>query len=660
MAGTYGAFSDSHSDSKSTTSDSERAYMAPMRLCYRPPQFYCADNPLTAGKTSTAITEMEAMLAWFLQAGEVENMAMITPFKRIVHLIFVNNSLIEGEQWASRLKGRGIKNMRIFSSKSDIHTASRLYELISEGQYNDLDESYTPIDYALQCTHGIRLADYCDDKQGPSGPMPSILKRMAHHHKDVGFVIWSDEIDKLAGLWKIYIPKLQRFSNVVQINGITATAYEKYWDLVHSLGMGDIPLIGSLPDPSGYRTISDHRRLYTNEVGIKSPAKNFAYLLAHGGEICYRARHPETGIELEAGRHYIPDLKANSGVILYVPGEVNISSHTEIAKYATDNGKNALIINGKFKGFRYADGRPDCSVEAYKADMIRRGQKYTDEKGNRLSFDKMAYMDIAVHMYNDPDMGLKGVDLVITGFNCITRGITFNRPDFQFEYVILAEYHYKEGSKQIEEIIQAVGRAHGNVQWVRAGICFLSPKYILDMVEQMIKDQIEFLRTKPTMIKYGDVFREKKAIPIKVVFHDSAILSTLATFGHLTEKKRPGFMQLLREGVAAGKLSLFDANSGVPSQTPFSFEEYTVETKRILDKTNADKASNYRFPEFLDNYNKRIPYGQAVKKEGSFHIDITLIELPVSETQRVEAGTGFISFMFKRTAAGTDAISLVG
>lgn len=654
MAGTYGVGIESFSDDAS--SDSERDFMAPMRLCYRPPQFYCADSPLTAGKTSTAITEMESMLQWFLNAAGVENLALITPFKRIVHLIFVNNSLIEGEQWASRLLSRGIQNMRIFSSKSDIHTASRLYELISEGQYNDTNETYTPIDYVLQCTHGVRLGDYCDDKQSPSGPMPSILKRMAHHHPEVGFVIWSDEIDKLAGLWKLYIPKMLRVGNVVQINGITATAYNKYWDLVHSLGMNDIPLIGSLPDPSGYRTISDHRRVYTNEVGIKSPAKNFAYLVAHPGEVCYRVRDPATGVEMEAERHFIPDLRINSGRIMYVPGEVRTSSHAEIAQLATDSGKNALIINGKFKEFRYADGRDAISVEDYRADKIQRGIMYTDAKGQQTPFDKMAYMDIAVHMYNDPALGLKGVDLVITGFNCITRGITFNRPDFQFDFVILAEYHYKEGDKQIEEIIQAVGRAHGNVQWVRAGICFLAPKYILDMVEQKIKEQIEFLRTAPKMIKYADVFREKKAIPIKVVFHNTEMMKTLATFGHLTEKKRPGFMQLLREGLAAGHLSLLDPNSSVPSQMPFRFEDYIVETKRILEK--ADKAKSYRFPEFLENYTKRIPYGQAVKQEGSFHIDITLIDLQVSATERIEAGTGFISFVFKRTAV-VEAISLV-
>jgi hypothetical protein len=633
MSSTYETFSDGDSDT--INSESDGFFIEPMRLCCRPPQFYCASSPLTAGKTSTTITEMESMIQWFLNAGAVENLSLITTYKRIVHLIFVNNNLIEGEQWADRLCSRGIQKMRIFSSKSDINTAGRLYELIAEGQYDDLTDTYTPIDYVLQCTNGIRLSDYCEDKQSPSGPMPSILKRMAHHHKDVGFVIWSDEIDKLTGLWKPFIPKLRKFGNVIQINGITATPHEKYWELVHCLGFGDIPLIGSLPDPSDYRTISDHKRIYTNLVNIKSPVSNFEYLLKHSGEISYTENDPETKKEIQ--HHTIPSLTVNRGVIYYVPGEARCKTHTAIASLANEYGKNSLVINGKFKGFKYADGRSDITVDEYKQIKIEAGEE---------SFQKMAYMDIAIHMYHDPTLELRDKDLVITGFNCITRGITFNRPDFQFEYVILSAYHYKEGSKEVEEIIQAVGRAHGNSAWVKEGIVFLSPKYILDMVEQKIKEQIQFLRTAPKAINYADVFREKKGIPIKILIHDSKILETICSFGNLTEKKRGGFIQILQEGITSGAITIEDPNNYRASDVPFNLQQYALESKRILE--DPLKAKNYRFSEFLDHFTKRVPYGQSVKEDGKFQIDITNIDLTISLTQRIEKGTGFISFMFKQ------------
>jgi hypothetical protein len=646
-----------HDDNSSDASSAEVPFM---RLCCRPPQFYCASAPLTAGKTSTTITEMEKMIAWFLQEAGAANSTLITQFKRIVHLIFVNNSLIEGDQWAGRLVSRGIQKMRIFSSKSDINTADSLYGLIAEGQYDSTNDTYTPVDYVLQCTNGFRLSDYCEDKQTASGPKPSILKRMSHWRPDVGFVIWSDEIDKLADLWKSYVPKMREFGNVIQVNGITATPYAKYWDLVHTLGFGDIPLIGTLPDPSDYRTISDHKRIYTNSVNIKSPVKNFKYLLDHPGELCYT----ETAADGSVTEHRIPDLKTNTGAIYYAPGEVATRTHAGlrgasgtvnapgIADIANQYGKNSLVINGKFKEYRYADGRPPATVADYKAAMIKAGTLYRDHSGELIPFSRVAYMDIARAMYNDPALGLKGTDLVITGFNCITRGITFNSPNFQFDYVILSDYHYKEGSKQIEEIIQAVGRSHGNTSWVKPGIIFLSPKYILDMVETKIKEMIQFLRTAPTEIKYADVFRETKAIPIKVVFSTREIVQELRQFGNLTAKKRIGFMNLLRKGLVDGSITLHDPNTVSATQARFCFDDYLIGTKRVLD--DAAKAKNYRFQEFLSHHNLRIPYGQAVDTNGEFNIDITLIEQG-ADAARIEAGTGFISFMFKPATATTAA-----
>jgi hypothetical protein len=615
-----------------------------MRLCDRPPQFYSSENPNTAGKTSTTITEMEEMIRTILNMGEVTNSSFInSPFKRIVHLIFVNNSLIEGDQWADRLISRGIQKMRIFSSKSDVNTSSILYGLINEGQYDETTRKYTPIDYVLQCTHPVRLSDYCDIKRTHSGIDPSILQRMEDLHPEVGFVIWADEIDKSTGLWKQYIAKLRKFNNVIQFNGITATPLQKYWELMHSLGYNSIPLIGSLPDASEYRTVSDHKHIYTNDVSIKSPLNNFQYLLQHPGETSYIEMDLEKKKEIT--RHHIPDLMTNTGAIYYVPGEDAIVTHDAISTLAGSYGKNSLVINGKAKEFRYADGRPPISIKDYKKKKIDSGIKYKDSEGRQHSYDRMAAMDIAICMYHDPGLELKGKDLIITGYNCITRGITFNRPDFQFSYMILSGYHYKEGSKQMEEIIQAVGRAHGNVSWVKAGIVFLSPKYILDMVEEKIKQQIEYLRTAPKTLNYADVFREPKGVPIKVVFHTTQILNNICSFKQLTEKRRTEFMEILREGYRDGSITLHDPNSDIPSQIKFNFYDYTIDGKRILE--DADKAKNYRFPEFLDKHNKRMSYGQSVKEEGKFNIDITRIEQKLSDTEIVQPGTGFISFMFK-------------
>jgi hypothetical protein len=625
-------------------SDDDENVLDFMRLCDRPPQFYSSQNPLTAGKTSTTITEMESMILKVLDMAGVANSGFITNLTRIVHIIFVNNSLIEGDQWADRLISRGIQKMRIFSSKSDVNNSTSLYNLISEGQYDELTDTYIPIDYVLQCTHPTRLSDYCDKKRISSGTVPPILKRMYDHYPDVGFVVWGDEVDKMSGIWKTYIPKLRGFKNVIQFNGITATPYLKYWDLMHSLGFYKVPLIGTLPDPSEYRTLSDHRHIYTNNVSIKSPSKNFEYLLTHSGEISYKTINPKTKKVITT--HYIPDLKTDSCKIFYVPGEEAIAVHEAISKIANTYDKNSLVINGKFKGYNYADGRPSKSIKEYKDEKVKAGIKYKDSHGNLRPFNQMASMDIAICMYNDPELELNTKDLVITGYNCITRGITFNRPDFQFDYVILSDYHYKEGSKQMEEIIQLIGRAHGNVAWIKSGIVFLSPKYILDTVDEKIKQQIEHLRTAPKVLNYADVFREPKGIPIKIIFHTTQIINKIRSFKQLTVVRKVEFMNVLREGVRDGTITLHDSNSDIPSQIKFNFDDYMIHGKRMLE--DPEKAKNYRFLEFLDKYNKRISYGQAIKEEGMFDIDITFIEQKLSDTERVEPGSGFISFMFKQ------------
>ena len=127
--------------------------------------------------------------------------------------------------------------MKIFSSKSEVNNSETLFRLISEGEYDEDTDSFIPIDFVLMCTHQVRLADFCDDKSTRA----SLLKRMMRFHSDICFVPWFDEVDKFPELLANYIPKLQSFANILQINGITATPYDKFWKLMHKCGYYDIP-----------------------------------------------------------------------------------------------------------------------------------------------------------------------------------------------------------------------------------------------------------------------------------------------------------------------------------------------------------------------------------------------------------------------------------
>ena len=619
MAGTY-------VDDPFAPADEADDAKPPMRLLARPPQF-------PQGKTATAITEMENMMLWFMNQGAVLKQtlhARASRYKRFVHLIFVNNNLIETEQWRDRMyrRGRDGQKLKIFSSKSDVSSAAELQILIHQGEPNLLDDTFSTIDFVLMCTHPTRFRDICHGNG-------SILNRMRHFEPTIGFVLWFDEIDKFPKLLSENIPILQRLDNVLLMTGITATPYKKYWDLMHSIGCPEVELLGQLPDPGQYRTLKDHNLQYTDGINIKSPAAHFKYLLEHPGEVMSQ----NDGII-----YRVPDLRQNTGSIYFVPGESATRTHREIAELAQEYGKNALVINGKMKGFFRAMDREIIHIRDYKLAKMKSKATFLDEKGEKVSFEDATSMDIAIAMYHDPDLCLQGIDLIITGFHCVERGVTFNRPNFQFAYAILSRYHYKEGSEEIESIIQIAGRCFGNKEWVPRGIMILAPKYILDQVEQTIDGIIDFLRTNPPTIQHADIFRSSIGIPIAFTITDIKVVESIINFGSMTKKKTPLLTRLLMDSYANGTLQLTDPNHTDPLNEEFSFLKYAIIGKRCLMEER--QMANYRFPQFYEYHRDRKSYGQSVK-DGEFQFDMTNLPLTLADGTVLPRGSGFISFSFK-------------
>ena len=609
---------------------SEDDVRPPMRLCARPPQF-------PQGKTKTSLDEMNKMMSWFLDSAHTFNASHPrSKDGRIVHLIFVNNNLIEGDQWRDRMVKRGIQNLKIFSSKSDVNDVDRLLTLITQGEYDAMNDEYIPIDYVLMCTHPIRLQNICNEKTGDS-----LLKRLERFNPNISIVPWFDEIDKFVKLHTDFIPRFQGFSNVLVLNGITATPYGKFWQIMHECNYRDIDLIGKLPDPKDYRTIEDHELIYSDLIDIKSPSENFRYILENPGKVCFKDGDVV---------HRIPDITNNSKRIIFVPGESACRTHNAIKDIASEYKKNTLMINGKTKGFFKANGE-FIRISDYKNDKIRKNMYYTEGE-KKISYGDLTTMDIAVIMYNDPSLNLNSSDLVITGFYCVERGVTFNRPNFQFTHALFTSYHYKESSDIVESIIQITGRCFGNKEWVPADIKIISPKYITDTVRNSIKNMIDFLLTSPKSIQYADIYREAVGIPLEITFNDKIVLQKIVEIKKLKKKDYAYIDELLRDAYKRGGVSLVDNNHSDPVREAFSFEQYSFSGKRVLEEGN--KADNYRFDKFYDAFTKRKCYGQTVKDgAGHFSIDITMINYTISndpEIITIDKGTGFISFVYKKKA----------
>ena len=606
----------------------------PMCGIHRPPQF-------PTGKTATALDEMdrqiENQLHWFFNQGEVTSELLqksrFKKCKRFVNLIFVNNSLIEADQWATRIIRRGKKQvMRVFSSKSEVNTADALYRLITEGEVDIDTDQDIPVDYVLMCSHARRFANLCDSTS--SGRC--ILDRLNRYYKDICVVLWFDEADNFPRLLKEYIPKFKSFPNVARMVAITATPLVRFWEIMHDSGYMDIDLIGEMPAATEYRRMSDHNLIYTDNIYIKSPHTNFEYILKNPGALCYT----ETDEHGHVTERRIPtDLRENAKRIMFVPGENRRSTHLSICETAKEYSKNSLILNGTDKAFFFFDGRPPLPIVDYKKRMIAAGKKY-----NKISFSDMSIMDVAVAMYNDPALRLQESDLVITGYLCVVRGVTFNRPDFQFTDCILSRYHYEE-EDDIENIVQLAGRFHGNKLWVPKGINIYAPKQVLDVADKQIDALINFLSTAPKSMQYSDIFVEPNGIPILALLSPE-LVEKVKTFGKLTEKKRVQFHELLMKAEEEGEFQIVaDFNKPSKRQVKFSLKEYTLESKRIFSE--GDKAEARRFPQFYEHHTLRKSYGQGVKAAGHYTIDITSTEFPLDSDTSLEPGTAFISFIFK-------------
>jgi hypothetical protein len=242
-------------------------------------------------------------------------------------------------------------------------------------------------------------------------------------------------------------------------------------------------------------------------------------------------------------------------------------------------------------------------------------------------------------MYNDPALNLKAANLVITGFNCIERGVTFNVPDFQFHTAIFSPYHFREGSKEKESIIQLAGRATGWKEFVPP-ISILAPKYLLDEVSESQDRLIAFLKTAPTHITYADMMGDKNAIPIRLDFRDAAHLLKIEG-----EKNKVRRLEMIREGIVKGLVQYTNPNKNTPQHQPFlATLEGAYELKTIRSCKEGTKAENYRFDAYISAHDCGRGYGQS-NQAGEFSIDINFLAHTKNGVQ-IPRGVAFISYAY--------------
>lgn len=236
--------------------------------------------------------------------------------------------------------------------------------------------------------------------------------------------IWIDEADKTIGGVESNksnkkIEALKNWSNiVVSINLITATPFTpKYnWKQVSWIG----------------------KHFNNNMELIKLPAvvgNNYHHLY----NSYFHEYEKEIGdTPCEYAMKYLDNNPALPGDIFLIPGEIKQESHEDIKKMCLDNSRfdYVIILNGKTKTI-------ECEIGIYSKDLKQ--EVKTKEVSEWLS-----------EWYSDTEINGINKKIAITGYLCISRGITISSNTCQITHMI-----FGSSSANIREEEQLLSRVCG-------------------------------------------------------------------------------------------------------------------------------------------------------------------------------------------------------
>ena len=264
------------------------------------------------------------------------------------------------------------------------------------------------VDMVVLCAHGTRMR-YLNQMLGHLTAHPAF-------HKEI--YIWIDEADKTVNTWSKY-PDLINNPAVQQVTLISAT--------VESLGKryGRISVLPYTDTyPACYRRLKDSVTIIEDIVRADAVDYIRAVLKKHKAKLIQ------------------PGMRA------FIPGDYTKQSHEDVSELLIRRGFAVIILNGDSKELRIPDKKPiDLRPYLTSSDP----DDIPDEFNAILS---TMYVDNELHNY----------PLAITGFLCVSRGVTFQcAPEpgvhngFLFEYGIIPPIIDKA------EAYQTMARLFGNI-----------------------------------------------------------------------------------------------------------------------------------------------------------------------------------------------------
>lgn len=480
--------------------------------------------------------------------------------EHLIDIIVANNSLLETEQWKYRTKDKFQNdkevNVHILSSKSNDFT--NMSEYISQIQQTT-DENELP-NILIVCYHSKRV---CDDiiilLKTFGGIHPMILPNI----KDKTIIkchISFDEPDKNLGVTKTFLKKVDKYIENKTITGmlfITATAFEGFWNMLNKSGIKQLENVNKDTihdfdkDFENYRHFSEHK------------------IILHDNE----TNNPLS---------YITDLFSKNKIdektrkIIFAPAhsytkKMGVGSHDEIKAYFLGRNYTVLLMNGQFKGFICPNGQEITLVD-YNNNFGIKG-----ELRNTLK-----------HWSNNNI----NMNLAITGYNVIERGVTFNTDKFNFTDMILSNYNLKS----ISQLIQLSGRSSGAKKYVDIMNIFCTSQ-IKQEIENRNKRLKEICSLNPELYNRTDFNTSKNAIPVKLEITNKQLIENLV---ELKLKHKRGYMleyhKLLVKGTIDKHILIYDNNN----INKFNINSRKIKGIRMYKE--GDKKDVRRFKNFNDAF----------------------------------------------------------
>jgi hypothetical protein len=474
------------------------------------PPYFINTTPcqFTHSKTKTAIDYIKNLLASSCLPESDNGIHRFT-------IIVVNNSLLEGRQWSIRLQQNNvIRKVSILSSDKKRAQFDKSGDFLGHCVKVKKPDDLT--DVLVVCNHHRRVDDIIeiieafDTKRVPLQSIGIV---------DCKFTVMFDEADNGGNMGHAskFINKSSNFSCIESIHLLTATPdIKSFWKkLKTNCDITSLKNIRSITDSwdlipppeeliQAYRKIEDHNIIYVND-----DLEPIEYIK-------------------KVYNDYIKKDNSSRFLRLFAAPDKYRISHNHIKDFFLDEKDTiVIVINGTEKCI-YLSKTKKQDISVFNREHFSNQTKDVEMYATLTKLEQL----------------YKHTHIIITGFKCIERGITFQTNGFNFTDMIIPPI------KNISSAVQLIGRANGGKEYVDRHNIYLGHN-LHRQIEEVIEYNMELLKANPEEI-YETDFRDKTnkerdmvrwCIPEKIIL-------TPNEYTKVTEKEGIRFTPRAREEVS--------------------------------------------------------------------------------------------------------------